>query len=71
MVAAHYRVGCLAQNHSVQLCHEAAKPLEDLVAEWPKLRDFMKALQPQYIFVRRYIRSIPRSTDGKYRLDVS
>lgn len=40
--------------------HEEAKPLELLIREWPPLRVVMKALQPRYVFVRRYLRTIPK-----------
>lgn len=48
--------------------HAGAKPLEMLVAEWPDLRNIVKALQPGYVFVHRYIRSVPRVGDA-YRTD--
>jgi hypothetical protein len=50
--------------------HESAKPLDQLIREWPDLRDIMKALQPDYVFVARYLRTIPRSSDNsRYRTD--
>src|SRR2546428_806284 len=50
--------------------HEAAKQLDQLIREWPDLRNIMKALQPAYVFVARYLRTIPRSSDDShYRTD--
>ncbi|TME86821.1 MAG: hypothetical protein E6I44_12095 [Chloroflexi bacterium] len=50
--------------------HEGAKQLGQLIGEWPDLRKIMKALQPHYVFVRRYLRTIPEHKDGfAYRTD--
>lgn len=50
--------------------HEQAKPIARLIQEWPDLRNVMKALQPDYVFVRRYLRTIPKRADGTtYRTD--
>lgn len=50
--------------------HEGAKPLDQLIQEWPDLGTVMKALQPHYVFVLRYLRTIPKRTDGvTYRTD--
>lgn len=41
-----------------------------LIDEWPPLRVIMKALQPHYVFVRRYLRTIPKIGDtDEYRQD--
>lgn len=50
--------------------HEYAKTLDVLIREWPDLQIVMKALQADYVFVRRYLRTIPKTTDGRdYRTD--
>jgi hypothetical protein len=50
--------------------HEAAKRLDQLIQNWPDLQKIVKALQPDYVFVSRYLRTIPRSPDDShYRTD--
>lgn len=50
--------------------HEKAKKLDELIREWPDLANVMKALQPHYVFVARYLRTIPKTRDGRaYRTD--
>jgi hypothetical protein len=44
--------------------HHAAKPIEELFEDCPDLRGVVKGLQPHYVFVGRYLRTIPRERDG-------
>lgn len=51
--------------------HAQAKLLDELIRDWPALTTIMKALSPNYVFVRRYLRTIPRRADNDtaYRTD--